>query len=305
MSLFQFLASIIGSQEALDPMEIDDEPLLGPDEFLHIKSTISSQTVQFYLNFLRESCYQHIPDKYVDVDRLFSGKGKTRTKNGKEEDGPGWYDDEIITAFMTALEQRSHGKVAVLNSLNVAQENFLTKLKENKPNLLRRLRAAESILCPIYINGNHFGLIIIKNEKSHFKITCLDSKNWLDMHNPFLDFAKRLVNILSGRNGLRVEYSSMRVPIQKGSNDCGPAVCYYAHMYCQGADIEAFSAFANHKMDYGPFRKQVAKTLFETSVKPPVKNYAPAYKRAKVIITSTPNSPRRNPASPRRVTCKA
>lgn len=322
LSLTQLFSWFTGQDEDTyiepDPMEIDESevPDFAPSRakarsprkktVLEVQSDVSDEEALEYIQMLRKATYPHDSSKKVEVEKLFGGRPyKTSTLRGKQiskkDETANWFNDEIMNLFFASLEKQYAG-VVCLSTWNAADPSFIEKLSSDKISQAQKrnhLRTGHTLLCPIHINGNHFGLLLITCQNGVYKATCVDTKNWHHLHGPFLKFAQKLIEVLHGPQELAI-FQSCRVPKQIGDDDCGPGACFLGFSQCANKNIEEFANIAEYDMDYYPYRKNVTKTIYDSIYLQENTMLVSNYRKNRQSISVTPpssprlTSPRRN-----------
>ncbi len=107
-----------------------------------------------------------------------------------------------------------------------------------RPRERARLRNASTIFYPIAF-GNHYYLLVIEKMGDNVTVSCLDGLNCRQNHARFLHHGKKLVQALFDEDAHRfnIKTVSIKVPRQKGYDDCAPVICYTAERMCAGKSL--------------------------------------------------------------------
>lgn len=178
-----------------------------------------------------------------------------------------WFDDVIVQKYFESLEKKYPG-VAYIDSmrstnLEYTLNQFKLGIRNQNPRYLK-YQQANTILFPLFMNGNHFGLLVIKRfADSSVSISCLDPFNLQDQHTEYLEFGVELSECIFGSSDV-LAFDSIRIPEQPDGENCGPGTCFFALRSCLNDNFSAYAKYSNYYCDYSLFRWDVAKSILES-----------------------------------------
>ena len=198
-----------------------------------------------------------------------------------------WLNDAIVENYLNSLHRTyPERKIKVVGSGNAegaaAQQYFenisshpvknkKTQLRKGRLQKLQRerkaLQAAETIFWPICstLGGSakniHWYLLIIEKTPAGFTIKCLDGYNAVHEHERLMLLGKQLVQKVFPKKSEKIDFESVIIPAQPYTDDCGPAICFFAKKIAQGERF--FKAALERKAQYRDFRLDIAKVLVE------------------------------------------
>lgn len=180
--------------------------------------------------------------------------------------GQEWLNDEPVNVFMKSLASTSHGKVELMDSQLAKSVKNLQDPNQWK-GLKNRLAQADLILWPI-CESNHWYLILLEKTHQKAKVYMLDGLNDKSHKTIKQTYAMPLVKqqcpTLRGR---QIQYSSLKVPHQSNSYDCGAVICYWAKQFLEEIikNKKLPEINQNKQIDYNAFREEMARSLIDFS----------------------------------------
>lgn len=186
-----------------------------------------------------------------------------------------WLKDLEINDYIKSVASKHPNRsICVLHSQyfpnGILSEQFFNKITtlNSKSSERKQLLSAELILCPISISDTHWYLMAITKSPLNNKIVirCLDGLNNFGAHVDLFESGKKLIEGLYGASTETLDFDmkSAQVLKQKGGNDCGVVISYYAANFCE--DPELFSetdCSTEGTCDYSQFRKEMIDELNE------------------------------------------
>jgi hypothetical protein len=170
--------------------------------------------------------------------------------------GNGWLNERVVDRWFDMLSQIYKGK-RVANIHSWWQEDYIKSLGAGGARQKDRSRLLQSKLMfwPI-ARGDHWYLLMIQKQGTEFTISCLDGFNLHEKHTQLLNLGEKLVKTLFGASSLKIHKESLSIPIQDGSEDCGPVICLLGERACQGRALEGKGL-----CDYKQVRLYIAEKL--------------------------------------------
>lgn len=151
-----------------------------------------------------------------------------------------WFTDTILNYYLNILE--NHARLFGLKVSSIITHVSVKIGREPKESTKDRFRnfalsCDDYILFPLFVNGNHFSLIVVDNELR--KIEYLDSLSVKPNMNLIKVFTQVVEEDSVKRTGNLVKYevSFPKCPKQAGGYECGMYVCVFARNRIFGEEL--------------------------------------------------------------------